>query len=122
MWISSARTMGAVGVDAELVLGVGQDQPALGRQRLAAGEQGQGACRVTCAPLRLRSAGPALEDLGGGQRLVVAAVDGLAGGGDDRLRQRLVVAHAVGQAHGRTSARWPALYRVRIEVLVVPAR
>ena len=85
---------GSLGVQPEFILGVGEDQAALGGQRLAAGEQGQRGF-AHLQPLGFAEQ-TAREDLAFGQRLVMRPVGGLASGGDDRRFERLVVGEAVG--------------------------
>ena len=86
----------AFSVGSKLVFRIGEDEPAFAGELLPAGEECQrmGRHRV---PLRLRQQAAA-DDLRRRERLVMAAVEGLAGRGDDRLRQLLVVAQAVRQA------------------------
>ena len=85
----------AVCVDAELVLGVHQDQAAGRRHLLPAGEQRQG---VLAQRLPLQGAQQTLlDDFGRRQGRVVVAVIGLGGRRDDGGRQFLVVGKAIGQ-------------------------
>ncbi len=86
----------AIFVQAQLVLGVGQDQAPLGRHGLAAREQPE---RIVPDLLPLLGAEQtALQDLVGRERRVVIAGVGLGGGGDDWLGQLLVGPHAVLEA------------------------
>ncbi|OIQ72915.1 hypothetical protein GALL_454520 [mine drainage metagenome] len=71
------------------------DQNGLAGLHLAAGEQGERIGRHRL-PL-LRGQQLLFEDLGGAEGFVMTAFKGLAGGGDDRGRQRCVVFQAVGQ-------------------------
>ena len=79
---------------AELVLGVHQDQAPFPGQLPAAGEQCQGVAGER-VPF-LRRAQPARQDLVGRDVLVVAFVS-LGAGGDDGLRQLIVLAQALRQ-------------------------
>jgi len=85
----------AARISAELILGIRQDQAAFRRQRLAAIEQGQGV-GTELSPLLGGQQAPG-NDVGRRQRLVMPAIERLAGGRQDRLRQALIVPQPVGR-------------------------
>ena len=89
------ETQGAVGIEPELILGIGQDQGPLGGERLAAGEQGKGG--FAHLPPLCFTQQPTRKNLVRGQGFIMGAVGGLAGGRDDRGGKRLVVGEAIGQ-------------------------
>ena len=85
----------AFGVGAEFIFCIDKDQAVLRSHFLPSGEKPQG--NITdLVPLRL---GQQLfvDDLSGGQRGVMAPIEFLGGGSDDRCRQCLVVAQTIGE-------------------------
>ena len=107
-------------VEAEFVFGVDQDQAALRGDLAAAREQRERQFRHRL-PLR-RGQQAARDDLAGGQRLVMPAVERLGGRRDDRRRGSFWFSRSPSGKRMPYISRRPALYIGQIEVAVVPAR